>query len=183
VDGSLNAIIIEGESTPEDLTHAWGEIMEQYSEAVGTVEHRYHLQLLKEVCMIEWRYNTIHLLILELRNTYVQQFAALLNKLLLTSFIFDVKDAEAYDKMLDRCHNRSKGIKMDLDLKTMKLTQLQAKLGAKGVVSKPTRAYFDNTLISLSDHAGFHLTTQITTSEFCIRLKRLIEFIDSQKHK
>jgi hypothetical protein len=180
-DQNLQALVLEGQPTGKQLMKSWETIITEYTEALGSSEHKYYIQILREVSRLKITLYQIDELVRVLRGTYAKQFADMLNKLLMTKFEFD-PTKDDYDKNLDRCLRRSGGIKLSLHLKQIQLEQAEKKLGAKGN-SKPDRLYFDNALITLSDHAGFHLTDQIYTSEFCTRLNRYTKFIDSQKSK
>jgi hypothetical protein len=45
------------------------------------------------------------------------------------------------------------------------------------ISSTPTRAYFESILITLSDHAGYHIKDDITVYEFGERIRRLNHYI------
>lgn len=177
VDGNLSALVKQGNPLKEDLETAWQNILAEYSEAVGPTEHKLYLQLLKQTSSIKITLQQVDELIKTLRNYYAKPFADMLNKLVGSSYVFD-PSRDDYDKNLDRCKMRSKGFLIELNLKEAQLKSLESKLGANN--QKPDRLYFEHALISLSDHAHFHLSDQIMTSEFCTRLNRFTKYIDSQ---
>jgi len=104
-----------------------------------------------------------------------------LNKLLHTNIVFDVNNAEQYDGNLLRCLNRSKSIKINIDLKKIALSKLEEKYNSKD--GKATREYYMGILISLSDEAGYHLQEDITVWEFCERIRRYKKAAETLKNK
>lgn len=179
-DGNIHALTLEGNPPEAELQASWSAIMNEYTEVLGSVEQKYYLSLLKEATRLEMTLTQIHSLIEVLRNFWAKPLADQLNKISQTNFPFDPNNPEQYDKDLTRCYNRSRGVLLALQLKKDQLEKAAAKL--KGD-QKPDRLYFENALITLSDHAHLHLTDRIMTSEFCTRLNRYTKFIESQPKK
>jgi len=168
VDNDLSALIISGVPSERELQEAWTEIYEQYVEAIGDNESRMHLQLLKEITILDNKLKIIQLLVYILSTPYrdesSKELIALLNRLCVTNLKFD-SDAE-----LQRAVNRSKSIKIKMDLKIAQLDDMQKKMSDKS--QKPSREHFYSILITLSDHAKFDISDNISVFEFCQRMSR-----------
>lgn len=175
-NGNLSALIISGFPHREQLTMAWAEINEQYSEAMGDSTHKLYVTLFKEVTALTIDLRQISALIEMLHQVEYKPFEQRLNKLLFTNFKF----AENRTKELETCARLSKSIMVKIDLKTARLTAMQATNAEK---EKPKKEYFYSVLITLSDHAGFAIPDSIAVFEYCERVKRLSEYVEKQKRK
>lgn len=183
VDGYLKAIVKEG-APPVDILHQTeNELRIQYADAIGDGEYKLYVTAVKEVAVLELTLAQIHHLVGALREVYVPQLANALNKLLLSSLVFDVANPAEYDNTLLRALRRSGGTKIRLELKKLHLAELEKKY--TGTTKNATREYYMGVLISLSDSAGFQLSDNITVWEFCERIKRhnkKSESINNKKH-
>ncbi len=171
IDGYTKALVKEGNPPADALIKAEHQIRIQYADARGDHHYRMYINLMNEIGVLEISLNQINFIINTLRTVYQPLLAKELNILLTTSFVFDVKNAEAYDKMLDRCANRAKGIKINLDLKTIAFKKLEEKYQT-GANTNATREYYMGALIVLSDDAGYPLPDSITVWEFLERVRR-----------
>jgi hypothetical protein len=180
-ENNLQALVISGTPSEKDLSEAWENISAGYAEAIGNSEQVLYLSLLKETTRTAWTLDQIEMLIDTLKKHYAKPFATMLCRLLRVRLEFDPANPDEYDKNLKGCWNRSRGLFIDLKLKKVQLDALVKKLAAQGEL--PTREYFVNALIALSDHAGFHLTDLIMTSEFITRLNRFTKFVDQKNKK
>jgi hypothetical protein len=180
-DDNLRALIIEGNPTDLQLKEAWSIICQEYADASGDMAHKHYLKAWIEIIQVSVKLETIEGMIDVLSVAYYKPFADRLNKLLRTSYPLDYTKPDQYKKELKACFMRSRGIKIDLDLKTIRFEELNKKKAATGDNKKPTRAYFYSYLITLSNHAGYQVNDQITTFEFCERVRRLNKEIDAQK--
>lgn len=178
---NYSALLIEGKATDEELQDAWHRIADQYTAAVGDNEYRLYLNCFKEVAVMAVELQNIEFLIESLGKAFYQPLLDELNKLMGTAIQLDGLQKESYYKQLDIIYKRSRGLKIKLDLKRMQYEALSKKFSNKG--EKPTRDYFDSMLITLSDHAQFQLTANITVFEYCERLKRFINYIEASKKK
>lgn len=181
-DGNKSALIISGFPAAEQLDDAWNDIAREYAEKLGSTEHKLFLSLIKDITELKTTLYQIEMLVETLRKTYALPFAKMLNRISRTNYPFNPEDSEKYDKSLNSCLMRSKGLMLTLKLKEIQLDSLQAKFEKKEGAG-PDRGYFENALITLSDHAHFHLNDRIMTSEFCLRLKNYTDHIESQKRK
>lgn len=170
VDGNFAALIISGFPSEQDLRLAWEKIQEQYSEKVGSFEYRLYVNLYKEIHILSATIDTIQILIAQLRAVYVKKWADKLNSALFTNYSFDVINSDEYDKTLDICHNKTGGLRLNLDLKLINFKAIEEK--NKSADGKASRGYFQSILITLSDNVGYYLTDNITVFEFCDRIVR-----------
>ena len=181
VDGYLKALIKEGTPPENELHRAENELRIQYADAIGDGEYRVYVGVIKELADMELVLSQVYSMVRVLTDVYVPLFADRLNRLLKTSFVFDINNPEAYDKLLSRCLNRSKIYKLRIDLKKIELEKLETKYQGKS--GKATREYYMGLLISLSDHAGYPITDNITVYEFCERIKRANKINELQNLK
>lgn len=183
VNDNLAALIISGFPDPLELAKAWADIQMEYHDAIGDAEYRNYAEQLRQISIKKVTYSQINMCITQLaeivqqdaRNEEVTElkswFAAELNLLLNTNFVFDLDNPEAYINNLSRCINRSKGVKIDLELKLAAFEAVEKKYKDGG--EKATADYFQSVLITLSDAAGFHLKDDITVLEYCKRVRRI----------
>lgn len=182
VDGNNKALIKTGNPPEKELQRVEGELRMQYADAIGDHEYKMYVNVIREIATLETTLAQIEQLIATLRDYYNELFAKELNKLLRTSFVFDVSKSADYDRNLDRAFRRSRIIKIRIDLKNIELGKLEMKY--MNGVGKMTKEYYYGLMISLSDDAGFPISESITVWEFCERIKRAnkkIEMINMQK--
>jgi len=197
VDNNLNALIISG--TPEStfqLQSAWENIQQQYTEAVGSSEFKLYLSLYKEVSLLKIECDLLQSaanILCEIQNYLVTHpeapefvlkaqtiWAAEVNKILKTNFRFNHLDKSTYEAELNKCISRGKSIKIKLELKLLAFAAIQKK--NKGGEAMDRR-YFDSMLITISDHAKYEISENITVSKYCERIKRYIHYCESLKTK
>jgi hypothetical protein len=169
VDKNYAALVISGFPDPQELVKTWGEIQQQYADAIGDTEHSVYKMLFGEINLLLIKYQEIQLLVKTLRWFYYAPLAEQINDLLNTAFEFNPYDNEAYQKQLDICLNMSKAFKIDCDLKSIHFKSIQDKNTGGGY----TREYFQSILITLSDYAKYQIEENITVFQFCERIKRL----------
>jgi hypothetical protein len=176
VGGNYHALVISGNPSEHDLLLAWSNIQQEYADVMGDHEHRMYITLFKEVTLLKVTLQTIHYLIEILQEVYYEPYTVELNKLLRTSFKFDHADKLKYHETLRRCYNRSKGIKIDLELKLSQFKAIEKKNQESG--KKPTKEYYQSILITLSDHAKYPVQDSITVFEFCNRIARYNKYCE-----
>lgn len=189
VDGNLAALIISGIPAEDQLKTAWENISQQYIERIGTSEYKMYIALYKEINTLKISLNQINIIAQReaegiepgiLRLYYVEKLAQELNSLLRTNCKFNYADAKSYHAELDKCIRRSKSIKIQLDLKLLTFDAIEKKnKGKKG--QKMDREYFTSILVTLSDHAKYHIADNIKMGEYCERLKRFIQYCEKSK--
>lgn len=180
VDGNLSALTISGFPAEEDLKEAWANILLEYSDAIGTSEYKIFVQLYKgiQINKIVLEQLTVALNILQV--TFDEFFAKEVNKILRTTCKFNWKDQTSYQAEVKKCFNRSKSLKIALDLKLMKFEAIEAK-NKGGKEQKIDRQYFVSILVTLSDYAKYRIEESIKMSEYCERVKRFTEYCESQR--
>jgi len=180
VDGNLKALVIEGSPENKDLQQAWEGIQIEYLDAIKDDEYRLLLNMRKDLHVYEISLVQMEFLIDVLRDYYVKEFVDELNLLLGSKLSFDVTDNGAYERDLKAAWNRSRGTKIAMDIKQRALESLEKNQSSKQT-QKPTREYFQNMLIVLSDHVKYQIPETITTWEFCNRIRRLRQYYDHAK--
>ena len=175
-DKNIYALIVSGHPKMEDLESAWEKIKLQYTDLIKDYEYRFYITTSNIVAQLEITYSQVLNLISDLRKRYTEQFARMLNRLLSSSFKFDVRFPEDYEKDLKGARTRSGGIKIEIDLKKMMLEGLEKRFAEKKGM---TRESFQSMIIALSDHVKYQLSENITVYEYCIRVQRLQHYIES----
>lgn len=183
VDGNFAALIITGYPSIEELHAAWRDIQGEYADAMGDHEHRMYISLYRDVKCLEITLKQIQWLIDQLREVYYKKLADRLNKLLLTSFKFDRTNPEKYFNELTRCANRSKGIKIEMELKLAQFQVMQQARKDQEEGKKPSREYYQAMLITLSDHVKYPVSDSITVFEFCNRIQRFTDYCNEIKKR
>jgi hypothetical protein len=178
VDGNLQTLVIEGPVGESELAAAWMDLQQDYAAAIGDNEYKLYLSVYKEVFTLSIKIHQVYLLVDTLKKYYVKPFAVQLNKLLKTSFTFDHTQKEAYEQKLNGCLTRIKGSEITLAKKKIQLRALEEKMTTG---EKPSREYFINMLIALSDHAKIVLKAEdMTVYEYVQRIKRLNKHINQK---
>lgn len=188
INGNLSALIISGFPAEQELIEARQEIEFQFHDALGNEAYKQYVNQLRTITDLKVTYNQIQICVKQLCDILEggvvtpeiedmeKYYQYELNKLLKVNFVFDRTDRERYLQTLNRCVNRSKGIKIDLDIKLQNFEALEK---AHETAEPIDGSYFQAMLITLSDAAGYHLSDGITVLEFCERIKRL----NSKKNK
>jgi len=200
VDNNLSALII---SIPPDakldealqlkLSEAWDNILSQYLHRIGTHEYKMYENLYKQISLLAITLDQINLLAARgeedkgitpgvLRMYYNDKLAAELNGLLRTNCRFNWKDLASYHAELDKCINRSKAFKIQMDLKLISFQAMEKKQKGKAR-DKMDRAYFTSILVTLSDFAKYMIPETIKMSEYCERLKRFNKACEDSKKR
>jgi len=184
-DGNLGGLVISGASNPEQLAAiqqqlegAWSTIMEQYTQALGDHEYTLYISLFKEVSILEIDMDLVQKSVDFLKIMYHEKMAAELIALVEAPFILDPADVEQYILNLDNCIARAKIFALRHQMKAQQLMAIQKRY-ENGGNEKPTREYFQSVLITLSDHAKYHINERITVFQYCERIKRLNKYIST----
>ena len=171
-ENNIYALVISGTPDPDQLQASWSIIRTQYAEAMKDQDWLAFARMNREVAQLQIQYTQIHICIDQLKDFYCVQFKKALNTLLSSSFVFDVNDPVKYDEELQRAGNRSKGIKIELDLRTIRLNAMMEKMAIRG--DHVGREYYEQVLITLSDEAGYALRIEdMTVYQYCERVRRL----------
>lgn len=167
VDRNLSVLIKSGNATQEQLESAWEKIYEEYAYAVGDNENKLYLRLYKELCELVTRIYLIRKLVEILYKYRVKKLEDILNKELRTNFVFDPLKPEQYDKLLQKCYNKSKALVIQHDLKEIQFKSIEKGQKEKNKGQKPTKEYYSGILNALSSiHKYRILANQITTFEY-----------------
>lgn len=172
VDGNLYALVKSGiVVNPIILYNTWTDILEQYSQAVGTQEYKTYIALKDEIHAIELRYKRITDILSMLQpGIYSRKLCDALNKEVGCKLAFDYTNEKAYAKDLKSCKSKSSSLKILLDMKRLQFNGIKNKQ-EKNIA--PDRMYYDSLLISLQDDTPQPLTCEtMTVSQFIERLKR-----------
>lgn len=185
VNNNIYALVISGKPTDHELIFAWTKIYTEYSDCVGTGEHKLYTSVFSEVAYLTAKYKNILILIAALAQSneyriFHAEAYELLNKLLDSKFPFSETDTEANEGYLKKCVSRSKGLKMRLDMQNMKLESFKEKNPGGEPI---TKKYFTSILITLSQFAGFHLDDSMTVEEYCEWIKRFNSYCEKAKLK
>ena len=152
-----------------------------------------YLGLYREVEILKSQYHLVHTLVAAMRTVqehlilsyynvpvevfdYQKQCGDNINAILRTSFKFNNQDTTTYEEELKKCIRRSSMIKIRLDLKLIAFGAIQKKQ-TEG--KKADRAYFDSMLITISDHAKYEISENITVAKYCERVKRYEKYCQS----
>lgn len=173
VNGNLYALVIDGiapENSEALLGSAWMDIQQQYADAVGDSEYSHYLFTYRDLHVLNATYQMVQGVLDVMRYHYDERLAGIINDSLSTSFIFDPNNQEEYNKTIQRCINRSKALKLRMDMVRASYEAMQSKFEGS---QKPDKNYFSSILTTISDFVGYQVTNQITVFEFCDRIKRL----------
>lgn len=181
VDENLSVIVVFGYPSQEEIEQAWSEINLQYSDAMGDGEYRMYLKLYKEITILSANHQCVFLLIEMLQYTYDPRLLSELNKIISTAMVLDPERPKEYASTLRRCFNRSKALKIELDLKLIQFESIKQKFTENG--KKPTRDYFQSILITLTDHAKVRVDDTISVFEFCERINRFNKHVETIKNQ
>jgi hypothetical protein len=192
VDKNLFALVISGEPSLEQLTAAWEDVMNEYSDIMMDGEGKLHFNLLKEVELLKLDIQKVNicLQILEAEVNFPdfvtpdKKYATDLNKLSNSNFSFDHSKPDQFRNELKRATNRSKSLLILLGIKQSNLDAINTK--ANTIVKQPTKEYFYSILNTLSMFTKFQLTDAITVYSFCDWIKKYNEhtkFLESQTTK
>lgn len=181
LEKNVNYLIRSGNPSIEELEASWASIVQEFHEAIGDDQTTMRLFVYKEMALLAIVIREIHILIYALRKRYVPFFHKQLD--LLCECELDLETCQAYSSayhnVLDRYEKRAKMFARELKLKEIEYAALEN--GAKG--KPPTLAYYDSTLITLTDFAKVPVTDQVNTFTYCERVRRLNEYCKKQNKK
>jgi hypothetical protein len=180
VDDNLYALVITGQPAPEDLLNSWIQIRAQYADAAGDNEYKMYVNLMRDVIVLGATLDQIGSIIAALKIVYDQRLVDMLSELMKIKVELDPSDPEKYYKAIAGYVMRSKALKINLDMKQITLDAM-AKNMEKG--EKPDRGHYQAILVSLSDHAKYHIADNITVFEYCERMRRYVNHLKAEKAK
>lgn len=186
VDDDYTALIKKGKPNKYFLKKAWTVILEQYQTAIGDSEHKEFLSALRAVHLYDLHIKSIELCVAQLRLAPTEYFIKELQAIdrPFCRVKLDWSDQVSYQAALDKCLARVKGNRMDLKIKKMHFEALLKKKNAAGKEkTKMERKDYISNLITLSAE-GFPIQIKdITTFEFCERLRRHTIMVEAQMRR
>ena len=166
-------------SSLNDDIDLWIDLVSEYQELRGdTIDAVEVLRLTKEIRGLSFHLYLFGLCATQLEKKYSEGIADSMNKLGY-QFTPKVKDAsdEDYQKQLKICISKSKKKYVELQ---MAIKQLEV---AKPNVKKPTREYYEETLINIEQYQRTQYSMDsLTVYKFVILEKRLVNAVMKQKH-
>jgi hypothetical protein len=180
VDGNLTALVKSGYAGQNEIIEAWKQIQIEFADTIGNHEYVMYRNCIKEITVLNISLGAISAMVDVLRKVYSKGIAERLNKALGIKFDFDHTKPEQYQKLLDGCVNRSKSIKIKIDLLEIQQKGMHKKHNQG---EKTSREYYQSILITLSDHAKYQVNDTITVFEFCDRIKRFNKFSEQEKKR
>jgi len=184
IDGDLSSLIIEGKPSEEELAQAWETILDEYQELLGSgdAEFKQFLSTCKELTGLQSKYNKIALLLNVLENVgLVEEFATQVRRLINKNLKFDIKQGEQYKRDIKYCQGVLRSLHLQISIKEKAVEAIQKSNPKKGRAM--TRLDFQTILVNLSDFSGYLLTDQITVADYCTRINRYNQYIQSNPKK
>ena len=178
IHNDLQALIIEGPPDIRELIEAWSTIKLEYAEAMGGAETKAYTQAFVTFLQHQHDYDACVFLIDLLKNTYATPLETELNALLRTELHLNPHDREDYFKKLKKASFSAKEYKVRAAEAKSRLKKLAQKHEEGGKVDEE---YFQTMLIELSNHAKYQITDNISTFEYCKRVKDLVKHNDMLK--
>lgn len=176
VEGDLTALIVTGKPRPYELHSQWQQLKDQFASSVGDKKYALRNLTLIKLAELKTDFSNAESLINLLRRYYAEKIAIELNRILKSNLKFDYTNRAQYEKDLARARNMSRSIKINMDLKQIELDTI-----AGDQSGKPTREWYANVLVNISDMAGYRIDDRISTYEFTRRLRDLQEYNSRQK--
>ena len=184
ISGNLNALTISGMPTSEQLAMAWIDIQQEYIDALGSGEQTMHLTLNKQCAELAADYQLVDCAVKILGIAHSPELVERLNEILHRSFEFNPENMEDYRRDLGLCMSLRKRMRIELHQKNEALQALQKANSGEKQSKRSTRAGYTKILIVIGDHVGIHLrSSEMTTLEFCERIKQYNSFAEAQKTK
>lgn len=183
-DDKISGIIKSGYPAPEQLEAAWQEILLQYNEAMGDGESRLFFSLHKQILQKEITLRQVRLALEMLTEPErltpkgILKFQDFLNGIFFSTVQIDPEDPDDYQDKLQVWKNQSASIMLAIDLKRIEYDAIKNKKKSEG--QKPDRAYFQTILLNLSDYVKYEVDDKISVFEFCERIRRLNNFLESR---
>lgn len=179
VHEELSALVTSGSPDMDEVARTWSEMQTDFRDAIGDTKTTMRLFIYKELALMSLQLQGIYIMIDGMRLAYHPFFHKELNKQLECDIQWDPNDREAHFAALQRYHKRTATIRRQIKLKEIEYESM--KQGAVG--PKPSDAYYQSVLITLTDFAKVPVTDQISTYTYCERVRRLNEYVRKSKSK
>lgn len=165
-------------ATEEQLKAAWINLQEEYIEAIADDTYKQYMRLELDCVLLQGKLDCVHTLADLMRKmpdpTQYPDACKMLNKYCNSNFTFQDK------KEIDACTDRVRHLKINLELKKVKLAALESRLKSSKK-DKIDKTSFYKTLIDLSDHAKMKIDDSITVFEYCHRIKTVKQWQEKLK--
>lgn len=181
-DGNLYALVKSGDADKEELLIVWDDLLLQYSDAIGDSETRLYMTLFNEVENEKITIKQVEMCIqiLDAHNRFGMPYEELykkdLNKFNSSNFEFDISDPVKFNDELSKSRKRANALNLNFRVKKERFDTLEKKV-KEG--KKPDRKYFQDVLISISDHSKYEINDNISVYAFCERMRRYKSYIDT----
>ena len=163
---------------PSDFLIAiWAEINLEYTELMDNGSMKSLLTNTAEIELLKMKFNLVTSLVETLTVTYVPELVDMLKEMGY-NFQFDPKDPVRYHKDLSRVVTQSKNLVVQIRIKEAESRTLAPKEGTTGEASRDD---WEDSLISLSDDAGYPLDPEtMTVYQYATRYKNLMKKYQSK---
>lgn len=188
-DGDLTALVRPGYLPPsdEELNLCWAGIFLEYLDASEDNQTRYKITLARDIEILRARLSQIESLVLILRTMRHPEAVAMLQAKDNEDLLFPEDDQNQYFADVNMSWDRSREIKIDLDLKIIEKAEIdetekkaeEVKLRAGIAPQKASRPMFLNILARLATFKKVAIirTSEITVAEFCAMFREYLDHI------
>lgn len=175
----LSLLIKTGEPAREDLESAWIAIFLQYVDASRDSKTRFKIALAREIAILEARLSQIESLLFLLQTLRVQEAVDILRSKGNEDLVFPADNIDQYFEDLNLARNRSREIKIDLELKIIERNEFNKSENLE-INKRADKASFLNILARIATFKKVAVirTSEITVAEFCAMLA---EYLDTNK--
>ncbi len=185
-DEDLSALIKDpadlftGLVSVEELNNLWGEIFLDYIDLTADANTRYRLSLSREIKIKEAKLTQIEGYLFLLQTIYSEEAAALLccERLGFEDIVLDPTEIDDYFAKLNNIKTRSRETKIDIDLMTIELDELNES-DKKIDDRKADKKYFLNILARIATFKKVAVirTSEISVAEFCAMFSEYLDYI------
>lgn len=192
-DGDFSALVKPGFLRPseEELNLCWAGIFLEYLDASEDNQTRYKITLARDIEILRARLSQIESLILILRTMRHPEAVSMLQAKDNEDLEFPADDLDQYHADINMSWDRSREIKIDLDLKIIEKTEIEdsekkaeiEQLKAGIAPQKASRPMFLNILARLATFKKVAVirTSEITVAEFCAMFREYLDHIKAVK--
>jgi Zn-dependent M32 family carboxypeptidase len=177
VDHDLQALIIYGDPSVEDVAEAWANIYAEYLDLNEDNEGKYLLNLQKEIWLLNQNIIEVKSVVQLLRLMYHEELVAILRYKNYDQAL-DFEDRDAYVRDLMVIENSLAAEILQKEIKEQEVTDYVRSRGNDTL----ERKYFNKMLIRISKHMGYGVKAKETTvTEFVNMINDLLQVVESKK--
>lgn len=166
IDGNVYSVVKEGRPADMEIEKAANNLIQEYNDCIGDATHTAKSKLYRDIVYLSIRLKQIACCIEALNVCKYKPIEDRLNAYLNANLSFN-----NYSVDLPRCIRLMKHVQLKLSMKQSSYETITKAEGGEAL----TREFFYSWLTVLSDASKIYLTDQITTYDFCTRIKRLTE--------